>query len=447
MTQSSEPLIELKNISKRFRIRRDHQRSLQDTFIRFFRRQHDAKEYFWPLRDVSFTIYPGDSIGILGPNGSGKSTLLKLVTGILDPTSGQLSVRGRVASLLELGAGFHPDLTGRENIYLNGSVHGLTRKEMEERLDSIIAFAELGDFIDTPVKHYSSGMYVRLGFAVAIHTDPEVLVVDEVLTVGDQVFQQKCLERIFDLKRKGVAIVLVSHSLADVERLCDRAIWLQEGLVRADGEALHVVDDYTAFSNDLYYHGRRERREEEIDPEFIIDNSERHWGTGDAIIEAVEIADAAGDIPEYFSTGDQLRVRIHYKTRIRVETPTFGLAIYRRDGVHINGPNSVQAGFHLPYIEGAGVMEYAIDSLPLNPGQYEVTTAIYNQDSTVAYDHHHRMYEFEVRSATLRTEEGVVHIPAQWHHVAGDEPTTDVDDHDASLTTSAIVTQTAEKRP
>jgi len=418
MSLSKTPLIELNNISKRFRIRREQQRSLQDTFIRLLRGKRDPREYFWPLRDVSFTVYPGDSIGILGPNGSGKSTLLKLITGILDPTSGHLQVRGRVSSLLELGAGFHPDLTGRENIYLNGSVHGLSRADMQKRLKNIIDFAELGDFIDTPVKHYSSGMYVRLGFAVAIHTDPEVLVVDEVLTVGDQVFQQKCLERIFDLKRKGVAVVLVSHSLADVERLCDRAIWLHEGLVRGDGEALHVVDDYTAFANDLYYHGRRERQEEEVAAEFVIDSSERRWGTGSAIIENVELLNASGTEPEYFVTGEPLRLLIHYRTRARLETPAFGLAIYRRDDVHVNGPNSVQEGFVLPYIDGVGVMEYTVDSLPLNAGFYQFTVAIYNEDSTVAMDHHHRMYEFEVRSATSRSEDGVVHIPAKWHHTA-----------------------------
>ncbi len=424
---SVRPLIELKSISKRFRIRREQQRSLQDSFIRLLRRQRDPHEFFWPLRDVSFSVYPGDSIGILGPNGSGKSTLLKLITGILDPTSGQIQVRGRVSSLLELGAGFHPDLTGRENIYLNGSVHGLSRKDMQKRLKGIIDFAELGDFIDTPVKHYSSGMYVRLGFAVAIHTDPEVLVVDEVLTVGDQVFQQKCLERIFELKRKGVAIVLVSHSLADVERLCDRAIWLHEGLVRGDGEALHVVDDYTAFANDLYYHGRRERQEqeqeekEEIAEEFIIASSEQRWGTGEAIIDNVEILAETDVVPEYFSTGDQLRLRIHYRTREPIELPAFGLALYRRDGVHINGPNSVQAGYHIPAIDGSGTMEYTIDALPLNPGYYEVTVALYNQDSTLAFDHHHRMYEFEIRAATVRTEDGVLHIPAQWRHLADNE--------------------------
>ena len=412
-----QPLVELKNVSKRFRIHRERQRSLQESFIRLFRREHRPQDFFWPLRDVSFSVYPGDSVGILGPNGSGKSTMLKLVTGILDPTEGQITLRGQVASLLELGAGFHPDLTGRENIFLNGSVYGFSRKQMQARLESIIDFAELGDFIDTPVKHYSSGMYVRLGFSVAIHTDPDILIVDEVLTVGDQVFQQKCLERIYDMKRAGVAIILVSHSLADVQRLCDRAIWLDQGLVRADGPSIGVVDEYLADANDRYYQQRRKREVEKPPDEFTIQTTPQRWGTGDAVIAKVEILGKDGTTPEYFRTGDMLRLRVHYKTRKPIDTPTFGLAIYRRDGAHVNGPNSIDAGYRVPQIDGGGVMEYTIDALPLNPGHFELTAAIYNHDSSVAMDHHHRMYRFEVRSPTLRHEEGIVHIPATWHHV------------------------------
>ncbi|MCB9159067.1 MAG: ABC transporter ATP-binding protein [Caldilineaceae bacterium] len=433
-----QPLVELKNVSKRFRIHRERQRSLQESFIRLFRREHRPQDYFWPLRDVSFSVYPGDSVGILGPNGSGKSTMLKLVTGILEPTEGQITLRGQVASLLELGAGFHPDLTGRENIFLNGSVYGFSRKQMQARLESIIDFAELGDFIDTPVKHYSSGMYVRLGFSVAIHTDPDVLIVDEVLTVGDQVFQQKCLERIYDMKRAGVAIILVSHSLADVQRLCDRAIWLDQGLVRADGPSIGVVDEYLADANDRYYQQRRKREVEKPPDEFTIQTTPQRWGTGDAVIAKVEILGKDGTTPEYFRTGDMLRLRVHYKTRKPIDTPTFGLAIYRRDGAHVNGPNSIDAGYRVPQIDGGGVMEYTIDALPLNPGHFELTAAIYNHDSSVAMDHHHRLYRFEVRSPTLRHEEGIVHIPATWHHVGYQRRRTAADSATDSTADSAM---------
>ena len=419
-----QPLIELQHVSKRFKIRRERQRSFQDSFIALFRRDRSEKEFFWPLQGVSFAVNPGDSVGILGPNGSGKSTLLKLISGILDPTDGEITVAGRVASLLELGAGFHPDLTGRENIFLNGSIHGINRKQMLDRLDKIIDFAELGDFIDTPVKHYSSGMYVRLGFSVAIHSDPDILVVDEVLTVGDHVFQQKCLERIQDLKRKNIAIILVSHSLSEVERLCNRALWLHEGNIRLDGDAIQVVDEYAAFSNDVYYQKRSERQRQEPD-EFTIERSDQRWGTGDANITQVELLDASGLESECFSTGDPFHLRIHYRTRNRLEKPAFGLAFYRQDGTHINGPNSVRDGYDISYIDGHGIMNYVVDPLLLVPGKYQLTVAIYNEDSSIAMDHHHRLYEFEVKSAQFRDEEGVVHFPATWRHDEDVQPLTD----------------------
>jgi ABC-type polysaccharide/polyol phosphate transport system ATPase subunit len=247
------PLIEAVGISKRFRLQREHQRSLQESFIRLLRGRRDEAEYFWPLRDFTLRVYPGETIGILGQNGSGKSTLLKLLTGVLQPTNGEIYVNARVASLLELGAGFHPDLTGRENIFLNASIYGMDNRTIRRNLDSIIDFAEIGDFIDTPVKHYSSGMYVRLGFAVAIHTQPDVMIVDEVLTVGDQIFQQKCMQSISEMEKAGVALILVSHNVEDIRRLCSRAIWLHNGYVRADGNSFDVVDAYVAHANEQFY--------------------------------------------------------------------------------------------------------------------------------------------------------------------------------------------------
>lgn len=418
------PLIEVVNVSKRFRLQRERQRSLQDVFIHLWKRKRSQSEYFWPLRNLSLQVYPGDSIGILGQNGSGKSTLLKVVTGVLPPTSGYVRVNGRIASLLELGAGFHPDLTGRENVFLNGSIYGMDSATIRRKLEQIVEFAEIGDFIDTPVKHYSSGMYVRLGFSVAIHTSPDVLVIDEVLTVGDQIFQQKCLQRIFEMKAAGVAIVLVSHNLEDIRRLCDRAIWLQNGVVRADGPAADVVDDYLAYTNELYYAKRRV--EQAVAAEKALEHStateQRRWGTHQAEIVRVELCNEKGEIVDQFQPGSTLCVRMYYKCHERILRPTFGLAIYRQDGAHVNGPNSVDEGYHIDAIEGTGVMEYRIDSLPLNPGRYELTVAIYNRNSTIAIDHHHRMYPFEVLRPRGRAEEGVVHIPATWHHMPAVEP-------------------------
>ncbi len=422
------PLIEVQHVAKRFATHRERARSLQQAFIRLIQRAPVPEHnFFWPLRDVSLTVRRGDTIGIVGPNGSGKSTLLKLITGILEPTSGAIHVRGRVSSLLELGAGFHPDLTGRENIYLNGSIYGLNRQQMDARLDEIIDFAELGDFIDTPVKHYSSGMYVRLGFAVAIHTEPDILIVDEVLTVGDQGFQQKCLERIYELKRRGIAILLVSHSLSDLEQLCDRAVWIHEGYVRQDGASAEVVDRYLAFANDRYYERRAERQAGRDADAPRIEQSESRWGTGQAEITGVELLDGNGQPSHHFDTDGPLHLRLRYQTHEPIERPAFGLAIYRRDGVHINGPNSVHEGVAIDKIDGAGTVDYVIEELPLQAGHYEFTVALYNTDSTVAFDHHHRLYPFEVRTPAARRAEGVVHLDARWqhaphHHVNGTAP-------------------------
>jgi len=415
--ECANPLIEVVNVSKRFRLQREAQRSIQDAFVHFWKRGRSDADIFWPLRDLSLRVCAGDSLGILGQNGSGKSTLLKIITGVLPPTSGHVHINGRIASLLELGAGFHPDLTGRENVFLNGSIYGMSSATIRRKLDQIIDFAEIGDFIDTPVKHYSSGMYVRLAFSVAIHTEPEVLIVDEVLTVGDQIFQQKCMQRIWEMKASGIAIILVSHSLEDIRRLCNRAIWLQNGLVRAEGASLDIVDDYLAYTNELYYTKRRAEQAVAVD-ETQPPTEKRRWGTHQAEIVRVELCDAYGTAEEQFRQGAPLHVRIHYVSPERIERPTFGLAIYRQDGAHVNGPNSVDEGYELEAIEGEGVMEYRIDHLPLNPGRYELTVAIYNHNSTVAIDHHHRMYPFDVLRPRGRSEEGVVHIPATWRHVS-----------------------------
>jgi len=409
-------VIYLEQVSKKFILHRERPRSFQELAVSLFRRNGGSREEFWALQGVSFTVERGEMVGLIGPNGAGKSTVLKLISRIIGPTSGQIKVNGRVGALLELGVGFHPDLTGRENIYLNGSILGLSRAELQRRLDAIIAFAELEHFIDVPVRHYSSGMYVRLGFSVAVHADPEILLVDEVLAVGDQVFQQKCLKRIGELKQNGVTIIFVSHSLGDVVHLCDRAIWLKNGEIRADGAATMIVDQYLAFSNAYFY-----RQQLADQPGLGKKEESNHWGTFEAEITKVELLDADGTTPPFFKTGDFFRLRIHYQTHTRLDTPAFGLAFYRKDGLHVNGPNSVQDGYEIPYVDGNGCVDYTIEHLPLNYGHYELTVAIYDRNSTVAYDHHHRMYPFVVRSPTFWHEEGIVHIPATWRHTAQDQ--------------------------
>lgn len=233
----AQTAITFEKVSKEFRLAKT--RSLQDFFVNIFNKEMRGRRRFWALEDVSFSVKAGETVGILGPNGSGKSTILKLISRIIDPTKGMITVSGRLSALLELGAGFHSDLTGRENIYLNGSILGLSRKAMKRKLDSIIAFAEMGDFIDVPIRNYSSGMQMRLGFSVAVHVEPEIILVDEVLAVGDYNFQLKCLERIRQMQAQGVTILFVSHDFEEVQKLCDRVLWLEGGRLQAQGR----VDD------------------------------------------------------------------------------------------------------------------------------------------------------------------------------------------------------------
>lgn len=237
----SDSVITFQNVSKEFKLSQLRVRSFQEIFVNILNPGARRRKHFWALKDVSFSIKAGQTVGILGPNGSGKSTILKLISRIIDPTKGIITISGRLSALLELGAGFHPDLTGRENIYLNGSILGLDRKAMNRKLDDIIAFADIGEFIDVPIRSYSSGMQVRLGFSVAVHVEPEIILVDEVLAVGDYSFQLKCLDRIRQLQRDGVTILFVSHDFAAVRGLCTQALWLDNGRLQAQGDAGDIL--------------------------------------------------------------------------------------------------------------------------------------------------------------------------------------------------------------
>lgn len=235
-------VITFNNVSKEFKLSKLPVRSLQNIFVFYHNKEMRGKRHFWALKNINFTIQSGETVAILGRNGSGKSTIFKLISRIIDPTEGMITVKGRLSALLELGAGFHPDLTGRENIFLNGSILGLAHKEMRKKLDSIVEFAGIGDFIDVPIRNYSSGMQMRLGFSVAVHVEPEIILVDEVLAVGDYSFQLKCLERIRQMQRAGVTILIVSHDFETVQDLCTRAIWLDSGEMYGDGEVTEILD-------------------------------------------------------------------------------------------------------------------------------------------------------------------------------------------------------------
>lgn len=396
------------HVSKYFVLKEDRATSFRELMVNLFRRQDRSEEdWFWVLRDVSFELEAGKTIGFIGANGAGKSTLLKLIAGILEPTSGEIRTSGRIGALLELGAGFHPDLTGRENVYLNGSILGMGRSEIAERFDEIVAFSELEEFIDMPVKHYSSGMYVRLGFSVAVNTEPEVLLVDEVLSVGDVSFQRKCMERIADLRRRGVTIVLVSHGLETVQNFCDEAIWLEDGRIEAQGDATDVAMAYrAAMAKKHTRRGQRQESEEEDDA--------RRWGTGEVQITDVELYDGQGQLETTFATGDPMEIRLRYQASKRVEAPVFGVAIHHQNGAHICGPNTKQFGLEIPAVEGEGVVRYRIPELNLLEGSYLLSAAVVDGATSETYTFHDRLYPFRVYQGDCRELYGLVSLKGVW---------------------------------
>jgi len=396
--------IRFERVSKKFNLHHKRARSFQELTLGLFWRDNGSREEFWALQDTSFTVEQGETVGLVGPNGAGKSTALKLVSRIIEPTSGRIEVNGRVGALLELGAGFHPDLTGRENIYLNGSILGLSRAQIRQKLDGIVAFAELERFIDVPVKHYSSGMYVRLGFSVAVHTEPEILLVDEVLAVGDAAFQRKCIERIDRIRSEGVTVLFVSHNTETVRAICSRAIWLDSGRLVADGSAESVVARYLTHSWDS--------EEGKLEPR---DENDWRWGSGEVRITSVRLLDGDGREKQQFKTGEPLTVEMRYRAEKRVEQPVFGLAVHRSDGTHITGPNTQFAGLDFPFIKGDGNVMYRVDHLSLMEGSYLLSVSVVNQDSTLMYDYHDRLYPFRVRQVGDKGERyGLVSLGGEW---------------------------------
>jgi ABC-type polysaccharide/polyol phosphate transport system ATPase subunit len=351
---------------------------------------------FLALDGVSFEVDAGRTVGIVGRNGSGKSSLLKLIAGIGKPTSGTVHVSGRVSALIELGAGFHPEISGRENVFINGMMLGLSKAEITRRFNDIVAFAELGDFIDEPVKTYSSGMYMRLGFAVAINVDPDVLLVDEVLAVGDEAFTHKCLEKFGEFKRRGKTIVLVTHTLDLVTRLCDEALWLDGGRVRDHGDPKRVVDAYLLEVANSENQPHPDAVSEPIPTLSGTDGSGR-WGSRDAEIERVELAGADGRSAHVFESGQPMRIRVHVRAPQPVQDVVFGVGIFTADGVCCFGTNThIEDGVPRA-LNGTGVFTVDIDRLDLVAGAYKLDVAVHRQDG-VAYDYHRFLYSFRVTS-------------------------------------------------
>lgn len=415
-------VIAFENVSKRFILRHARPRTLPERIRGLFQSRAPG-EAFWALRDVSFSIAQGESIGLVGHNGAGKSTALKLMTRILDPTSGTVTLRGRVAALLELGSGFHPDLSGRENVFLYGSLMGFSRRDMQKKLDEIVEFADIGNFLDTEVKHYSSGMYTRLAFAVATAVDPDILITDEVLAVGDEAFQRKCMERIFSFRQMGKTIVFVSHALEIVRTLCDKAVWLDHGQAREVGPAGTVIDAYLAEVNRQEQQRIEEQRRRRVErsgatdettdePEAQVNLQRR--GSREIELVQVELLDGAGVPRHVFRTHEPLVIRMHYVAKQPIRQPVFGVALHHEAGLWLTGPNTCFDEVDLPVVSGSGSIDYIIPDLPLLTGRYLLTVAAYDTAMIHPYDYHDRMYTVVVHSEGMRERYGTVSIPGRW---------------------------------
>lgn len=391
--QPGEPRIVVDRVGKQFRLHRAGTRTLKSAALGLLRR--GKRPAFWALQDLSFSVGEGETLGIIGANGAGKSTLLALLAGTKVPTRGTIRTRGTISSLLELGAGFHPDLTGRENVFLSGAIMGLSRAQMAKRFDAIVAFAGLDDFIDQPVKHYSSGMYVRLGFAVAVEVDPDILLIDEVLAVGDVNFQRRCLDKMSQFRDMGKTMLVISHDLPTIQSISDRILLLDQGRIVGLGEPDSVVGNYRSLSRAKAASGL-----------------EREWGTGEVTITGVDLLDADGQTTDTFAHGSGLTARIRYRAEQRVPTPVFGFSIADASGRLIYGSNTQVAGVTIDHVEGEGTLDLLLSELPMSAGSYLFSFAAHSADHQVNYHRLDHYFPFSIE--TDSRFEGVCYVPTQW---------------------------------
>jgi ABC-2 type transport system ATP-binding protein len=395
--------VEVDGLAKSFRLYVRRNQSLKGALLRGGRAQYDD---FWALRDVSFEVPQGSTFGLIGENGSGKSTLLKCLARILVPDAGTVRTKGRIAALLELGSGFHPELSGRENVYLNGSILGLSKRQLDAKLDDIIDFSGIEPFIDQPVKNYSSGMYVRLGFAVAINVDPDILLVDEVLAVGDEAFQRRCEERFSEFRASGRTVVLVSHGMSAMRSLCDRVARLEHGRLLDVGDPNDVVDSYVEDSHE----------DRVVDEEGGI-----RWGSGEAVVRRVELLSARGRPVTSFRTGDPVVFRLHYDARQRIERPVFGWSVETADGsTYVWAHHSKDGGMVPDAIEGRGHVDLVVDHLPLQPGSFDLSASVVATDTVHVYDHRKRLLRFDVTFGEPRESGGLVVLGGRWQQPVSD---------------------------
>ena len=388
--------IEVKSLSKNFRLYHERNRYIKAAFLRGRRAKY---EEFIALNNVSFDVPHGATLGIIGSNGSGKTTMLKCLTGIYTPERGSIKIDGKVAALLELGAGFHPELTGSENVYLNGAILGMTKRDVELKFDKIVEFAGLEKFINTPVKNFSSGMVVRLGFSIAAHVEPKILLIDEILSVGDQDFQRKSTEKIEEFRREGRTIVVVSHSLGLVQQLCKEVIWLDKGKIRQSGLATDVISAYTGGS----YAEHLERDDE----------SRERWGTGDARINSIELLSSDEISVKHFDSDAAVKVRCQINAHVRLESPILRVRITKLNGDVVWATSTQRVSNSIRVLDGPATATLDIPKFGLLEGTYYLSASISNSTSTTEFDHCQNWLRFNVHKTNL-FDEGIVSVESSW---------------------------------
>lgn len=383
---SSEAAITVANVSKLYR--KQNQRTFKELIPALFGGKK-VSESFWALKDINFEVKKGETVGIIGPNGSGKSTLLKLIAGVTQPTKGKITVNGRIAPLIELGAGFHPELTGRENVFLNGVILGMRRQEIEAKFQEIVDFAELWEFIDQPVKHYSSGMYLRLAFAVAVHTDPEILLVDEILAVGDASFQEKCLSKMRSFQKQGVTIIIISHSSELIRQFSSRAILLSNGKQIAADDSNSVVDTYT-YSDLNKVHEAKSSTEVQADNPFV------HIQDSPIELTSCELIHSISKKPiKRIKSGEKVLVRIHYKAKKNLPGTIFGVSFYSDDGSQLFGTNTQMLHQKTNVKLGEGCFDLEVNTFAIREGKILISPAIARDDLKI-YQWHDKKYSLHI---------------------------------------------------
>ena len=410
--------IEVKNVSKSFKVYLDKGRTLKELALFSSRRKYENRQV---LKNISFNVKKGEAVALVGHNGCGKSTTLKLLTKIMYPDQGTIEMQGRVSSLIELGAGFHPDMSGRKNIYINASIFGLTKKEIDARVDDIIEFSELREFIDNPVRTYSSGMYMRLAFAVAINVNADILLIDEILAVGDANFQAKCFERMQELKASGITIVLVTHDGNTVKSFCNRAIWINEGEIASEGNAAEVVDRYMAHMDakrieEINAAAASAQPSVEIEEEDVdslsMDPDAIHFGNQKAQIVKCTLINSEGNAVNALRSDEKYYLRFEYKVNKQIDELVFGMGIFTLDGVWVFGTNSAIAGETIRVTGKRGTVIFESEPLNLMSGKYILQCSII-EPNTTPVDYYNEYMRFNV--VNIHHEAGIIHYDSKWH--------------------------------